>query len=284
MDRDVIRLIRFGIPVLVGIISLIVYGIRRAVNSHDNFKEDMDPKATDTQPQKEPVPLISEDNGQSSAAPETSNNKAAPAKRSKATTVFMALFIFFAVLSQILLICTAIGLFRYNELKSKYDESRQVIERYRSDIDDVNRKLNQTKNELSDTRDLLGKVSAIMPFAVSDIQMGNLNGSQVINDFGTYIYSSDTYYLHPKIKYTGLKSTECTLYIKLFRPDGTLSHNDNSPAGYSYTERVNLQTGEHELKLSGWGGKDRGHWTRGTYIIEIWYDNRCLKRKSFNIY
>ena len=36
--------------------------------------------------------------------------------------------------------------------------------------------------------------------------------------------------------------------------------------------------------LNGWGNRNKGHWTSGTYRIEVWYENTCLKSKTFTIY
>ena len=73
-----------------------------------------------------------------------------------------------------------------------------------------------------------------------------------------------------------------TLKVKLYRPDGSLS--TGSYSTYSYSDDAYLYEGENSYTLSGWGNENKGHWRSGTYRIEIWYNNSCLKSKTFTIY
>ena len=89
-------------------------------------------------------------------------------------------------------------------------------------------------------------------------------------------------YLKPRISYTGLTSGTKTLKVKLYKPDGSLS--EGSYSSYSYSDDVYVYDGNYSFTLSGWGNSSRGNWSKGTYRIEIWYENTCLKAKTFTIY
>ena len=89
-------------------------------------------------------------------------------------------------------------------------------------------------------------------------------------------------FLKPRINYYGLSYGTMNFRIKLYNPDGSLS--TGSYYTYSYSEDVYVYEGENTYTFSGWGNETRGHWKSGTYRIEIWYGNSCLKSKEFTIY
>lgn len=64
-----------------------------------------------------------------------------------------------------------------------------------------------------------------------------------------------------------------------------MSQGENSPTNYSYEEECYIKAKEiQHLELSGWGGKEQGHWDAGNYCIEIWYKNNKIAQKHFQIY
>ena len=124
-----------------------------------------------------------------------------------------------------------------------------------------------------------------MPIIITDIEISNTySDGSIETDYGNTIYSSDTRYLKPRITYTGIKTSEnITLSVKFYTPSG-LSTGSSSPYGCSYSYSMYVYSGENQETLSGWGGSSAGHWGRGSYRFEIWYENVCLKSKSFTIY
>lgn len=128
-------------------------------------------------------------------------------------------------------------------------------------------------------------VTSTYPIIITDIKIGNsYYGGDLETGYGSTIYSYNTMYLKPKIYYTGLKSCSPYLKIKWYKPSGELSTGSSSPYGFSQGSSYSVSEGQHELALSGWGGTDRGHWSSGTYRIEVWYNDICLKSKTFTIY
>ena len=59
---------------------------------------------------------------------------------------------------------------------------------------------------------------------------------------------------------------------------------DSAPLGFSQSDDYYFQEGNQSKNLWGLGNEPQGHWSAGTYRIEIWYENICLKSKTFEIY
>lgn len=75
------------------------------------------------------------------------------------------------------------------------------------------------------------------------------------------------------------------LWILNTLPNGTLKTGTSSPYGFSQSEDCFIYSGsDNTYSLNGWGNRNKGHWTSGTYRIEVWYENTCLKSKTFTIY
>ena len=144
------------------------------------------------------------------------------------------------------------------------------------------RELKNTKSELASVQSSMNDLSQYTPLIVSDITMKNEG-----EDYGETIYSRNTTYLYPRLKVYGLVDRTITLYIKFYTPNGlsTGTGKWQSPPGYSYKDDVTIQKNRQTMLYpAGWGGKDKGHWQKGTYRIEIWHNNSCLKTKTFTIY
>lgn len=164
---------------------------------------------------------------------------------------------------------------RISSLESKVSSLEGDLRTARSERD-------AAKRELSDFRDYVG---ITIPFVISDIEIANTSYDGTIETaFGSIIYSSRSMYLTPRIKYVGFSSGSKTIYVKIYNPYGTLCTGSSSPSGYSYSSSFSVSTGQNTYQLSGWGSSTRGHWSSGNYRIEIWYNNSCVKSKSFTIY
>ena len=150
---------------------------------------------------------------------------------------------------------------------------------------------NCSQEDFQKKRDLneLNSYFSDIPFVIIDVQVANTDKDGTIEtDYGYRIYSSNTMYLQPKIKYIGLSSGNRKLRVKLFDSYGNLSkgtyQNKPSPDDCSYADDFYFSKGKNECNLVGWGNKNKGHWQRGEYRFEIWYNNKCQYSKSFTIY
>ena len=141
-------------------------------------------------------------------------------------------------------------------------------------------------NAKSELSSLKSKVSITYPIIITDIEIANIYASgNVQTNYGNKIYSYSTMYLQPRIKYTGLTSGNKTIKVKWYNPDGTIRSGSSSPSGFSQSESLYVYNGENNTyTLNGWGNASMGNWSKGTYRIEIWYENTCLKAKTFTIY
>ncbi len=122
----------------------------------------------------------------------------------------------------------------------------------------------------------------MFPLYITDMQIGNSDGSgKIVGAFGKDILAENSMFLMPRITYVGLKSGKCQLYVKLFDNEGNLVTGSNSPSGFSYVYKFDLELNEHTIQLSGWGGSDRGHFMPGVYRYEVWLGEMCLRQKYF---
>lgn len=181
----------------------------------------------------------------------------------------------------------------YSQLKGDYDYSvsnsssritslENKVSSLEGDLRTARSERDAAKRELSDFRDNVGRT---IPFVISDIEIANTSYDGTVETaFGSSIYSSRSMYLTPRIKYVGFSSGSKTIYVKIFNQYGSLSTGSSSPSGYSYSTSFYVSTGQNTSQLSGWGSSTKGHWSSGTYRIEIWYNNSCVKSKSFTIY
>lgn len=130
------------------------------------------------------------------------------------------------------------------------------------------------------------KVSVEYPLIITKIEIGNeYYDGEMNDDFGEKIHSWNTMFLQPRITYYGLKSsTSIRLNVKLFDSDGVMSTGKTSPEGYTYANDRSIDFGHNTCVLSGWGSKNKGRWKAGSYRIEIWYSDVCLKSFKFTIY
>lgn len=177
-----------------------------------------------------------------------------------------------------------------NNYRSQYQNTSSTVSSLRNEVTSLRNENSNLKRERDNTRteltNLKDKVSNTFPLIINDIEISNVyyNGD-VQTNYGNAIYSSYTMYLQPRIKYTGLDVGGKTIKVKWYKPDGTISRGDTSPYGFSQSQTIYLQSGNNNLcELFGWGSSTMGHWGKGTYRIEIWYESSCLKAKTFTIY
>ena len=192
--------------------------------------------------------------------------------------------IIFLVLATIIL-----GALYVNAIENRdywYQEYIDEGEKYDQQLEEVSNELRIVKQQLAEKESLLSSIANNnIPLIITDIQIGNTyyNGN-IETNYGSTIYSRNTMYLTPRIKYMGLVSGNKTLKVKWYNPSGTLSTGTSSTNGYSQSNSYYVSKGQNTLTLHGWGNETKGHWGSGTYKIEIWYENKCLSSKSFTIY
>ncbi len=197
--------------------------------------------------------------------------------------------IVFAIASVILCILYIEADDNYSRLNRELSDKDNEIHSLRTQLAESQSELQETqlilKGTQSNLQDLQNKISGTYPLIITDIKIGNIyNNNTIETNYGNTIYSKNTMYLQPYIEYIGLDAGYKRLMVKWFTPNGSLSQGDSSPSGFSTSNEIYVQEGQKTTTLGGWGNSNKGHWGSGTYRIEIWYGNSCLKSKSFTIY
>lgn len=107
--------------------------------------------------------------------------------------------------------------------------------------------------------------------------------NNIINDFGSSIFSYRTRYLEPKLTLKVNRANTYKIGVKLYTPDGNLSTGGSSTDGYSYVDTKSLATGTREVILSGWGKDVNGNWPAGDYRFEFYVDGKYIGSKAFTV-
>ena len=160
-----------------------------------------------------------------------------------------------------------------------------------SDMDhiiELGAQLNSVEEERDDLAEKVARVSQYQPIFIYDIQVANLyEDGSVETDYGNRIYSRNTMYLGPKIKYYGLENTSVKFLIKLYQPNGVVSTGsspESIPSGFSYASTNKVYKSDNTISLTSWGNSNKGQWSAGKYRFEIWIGDKCLRTKEFTIY
>lgn len=124
------------------------------------------------------------------------------------------------------------------------------------------------------------------PITILSLDVANVDeNNNIITDWNSTIYSSQTKYLKPRINFTSsVSSGTFTLYVKLKKNNVLQYNSSTSPNGYTYSVDVSISESGYQTKyLSGWGSVNAGFWSAGTYSFEVWHKGKLLFEKSFYI-
>lgn len=200
----------------------------------------------------------------------------------KQTRPNVGIYWFFILLFVITTVIASISAANLSNEKHRLSNQKYDLDRSYSLLNAKLQEALESKKEMEAT---LTKVGAIYPIIINSVAIGNMGaGSEMETDFGQPIYHYTTMYLKPKITYEAITARQITLKVKLFTPSGMLSRGDSSPTGCSFSYLLQVSRGTNTEIMNGWGNATRGYWGAGTYRLEIWYDDVCLKNKSFTIY
>lgn len=170
-----------------------------------------------------------------------------------------------------------------NKNLAAYKDSLKIKEKHISKLDS---ELLKNQASLKSVEAKFSSLKNTFPINITNIEIGNTYyDGRIETNYGDIIYSKNTMYLKPKISYTGIDpGRSINLKVKWYKPNESLSTSASSPSGFSQQSSLYVYSGFNTETLTGWGNKNKGHWAKGTYRIEIWYENVCLKAKTFTIY
>ena len=115
------------------------------------------------------------------------------------------------------------------------------------------------------------------PIKIRTMLFANSNDKgTILEDYGKPLYGNKLQYLKPKIIYSSLNGARnITLYAKIYRPNGVLIANKNSPNGYTYKHGIYtpaVGADNNVSYLTSWGSPECDVYSPGTYQYEIWYE------------
>ena len=122
-------------------------------------------------------------------------------------------------------------------------------------------------------------------FAVTELDFGNSNDGNWINEPGSNLMSSEMRYLYSVITYNSNFNGEVTFFIKIIDPSGETNSGETSPDGFTYafTDQINSGT-ELSSSLSGWGDTETSEYPAGIYTVEIWHRDVLLITREVTIH
>lgn len=162
-----------------------------------------------------------------------------------------------------------------SSVNSKLSSTSNQLSTAKSNLEDTKRKLSNYQN----------KVGENFPLIINNIELANYtkDRGKVLSDYGKPIYSNKSRWIWFRINYDGMVSGTKKLYYRIYDSDGDLKTCSTSPSGFSHSTQEYIYQGTNTSALFGWGSDSSGSWRKGKYRIEIWYEDICLKSKSFTI-
>lgn len=172
------------------------------------------------------------------------------------------------------------------DANSQIKELQQENARLKISLDTTQQNLRREKEIRANIEHENDTLKTMFPIYITEMDIANCDGNgAVISDFGKPISASSSMFLMPRITYMGLRGGfKAELMVRLFDNEGKLVTGTTSPPGYSYSFTLNpIELNENTVRLSGWGGSDRGHFAPGNYRYEVWLGDMCLKQKAFTL-
>lgn len=134
----------------------------------------------------------------------------------------------------------------------------------------------------------LENFTRLYPLTITNIEIANYTSNQeeLISDYGQYVYSNKSRWIWFRINYDAYITESVTLYYRIYMPTGNIKTYSDSPYSYSHSSKIYIYSSEKNAvkELFGWGSDYSGAWDKGTYRMEIWYEDVCLRAENFTIY
>ncbi|MCH5320065.1 MAG: hypothetical protein J1E38_10220 [Paramuribaculum sp.] len=121
---------------------------------------------------------------------------------------------------------------------------------------------------------------------VKGVNFRNTDGdNNSINDYGSTLYSNNMRYLGYQLEYDGGPTRETkTIYVKIFKPDGSLMTGTSSPSGYTTSYERTFETGtNNKMYLGGWGNSTTSAYSPGLWKLEFYWDGKLQYQSSVRI-
>ena len=162
------------------------------------------------------------------------------------------------------------------EHESRLSDLQYAVEDGQEQIDNLRTALEEKDKSIKTKDNLFASLGEYQALIIKNVEVANIQkNGDIINDFGTTIYSSGARFIKSRVEYYGLKPGDITLNIKLY--------NYSRSVDMSFSRDVRISEGARSVNLLGQGWENSGNFTAGSYHYEIWLDNRMLYDKTFEI-
>lgn len=197
-------------------------------------------------------------------------------KRGKWGWIFVCLFV---------LVCLVLGsqLNKNNNLESHNNvlsENLAVlnkkIQASQEKNTSISTELESKTLQLQEVTNKYKKLQRIHPVIIKNIDIAFVDGyNEIITDYGYTLYSRNAKFIQPKITYTSTENQSVAFKCKLYF---------NNKWNNTWNSNRTVSEGENVLTLTKCGRDTYYNWGTGSYTLEIWVGDVCLKSKNFNIY
>lgn len=209
-------------------------------------------------------------------------NVAGETKRNKSRK-----WIWIAVISWIVLIASCVTFFVKHEAASDYIfylnnrnyEIEQALTLAQSELASKSAELDSLNQQIYNEK------QKRMPISVRDVKFANETyDSQIIDNYGSTLYSNRLRFLKPKITYTGRKTGTYNLTEKIIRPDGSVLSGHTSPDNATQSFRIYSSSGINgQYEILSWGWDSPGNYEVGRWTFQIWYEDILIYSTTFDV-
>lgn len=192
----------------------------------------------------------------------------------------------------VLLIVSTIAFVQFQD-KEKYaslyyssNSENNTLQDKLNNIESTNKNISEKYNDLeieyNKTKGDLESIANQFPIIIESI---DFNSGKNPNSFKTSFSKYEITFLYPRIKFSNLTNNDkLVLYVKYYTPAGILRTHPKSPYGYTQKVEITMNESTNSYILNGFGNENSGTYKVGKNKCQIWYNNRILFEKEFNVY
>jgi hypothetical protein len=186
-------------------------------------------------------------------------------------------------------VSSGIGYSKYKEMESHSLYWRGEYEDMSQRYEDMSQRYEDMSQRYEDMSQRYEEVNNILNMEITAITAGNQDQNRTqITRPGDRLSASQMRFLYPVITYNSNVAKSVTLFVKIIRPNGELLYNSSaSPPNYTFKQTVQIRNDTNLSEtLQGWGWNDPApdQYNSGTWTIEVWYNDVCLKSQKIRIY
>ena len=123
-----------------------------------------------------------------------------------------------------------------------------------------------------------------IPFEVYGADAVNVDkDDKLITELDADIKSTDTQYINTSLTMIVYDDGDYPISVKFITPDGNVSKAANDGSPYTFSTTLHLTQKQSSYLIGGWGSPNPGTWGAGKYRIELYYKDKPVYVKKFEI-